>query len=162
MALGFVPWVRNVGRVERQTALQGVSFGVRRGELFGLLGPNGAGKSTILRIIAGLVIADSGTVRVDGIDTRSVPLAVRRKVSLCCTDDRSFYYRLSARRNLEYFGALAGLYGARLRERISEVVAPGRPFGGSRPPVRHLLLGNEAAAGNRARLARRSGVADPR
>ena len=122
VALGFVPWVRNVGRVERQTALQGVSFGVRRGELFGLLGPNGAGKSTILRIIAGLVIADSGIVRVDGIDTRAVPLAVRRKVSLCCTDDRSFYYRLSARRNLEYFGALAGLYGARLRERISEVV----------------------------------------
>ena len=122
VTLGFVPWLRNAGRVQRQTALEGVSFGVRRGELFGLLGPNGAGKSTILRIIAGLVIADSGAVRVDGIDTRSAPLAVRRKVSLCCTDDRSFYYRLSARRNLEYFGALAGLYGARLRERISEVV----------------------------------------
>ncbi len=122
VTLGFVPWVRNVGRVERQTALESVSFGVRRGELFGILGPNGAGKSTILRIIAGLVVADSGSVRVDGIDTRSAPLAVRRKVGFCCTDDRSFYYRLSARRNLEYFGALAGLYGAQLRDRISEVV----------------------------------------
>jgi len=94
---------------------------VRRGELFGLLGANGAGKSTILRLIAGLVIADSGTIRVDGIDVRSAPLAVRRKVALCATDERSFYYRLSGRRNLEYFGALVGLHGQRLRERIAFV-----------------------------------------
>ena len=94
---------------------------MRRGELFGLLGANGAGKSTILRLIAGLVIADSGTIRVDGIDVRSAPLAVRRKVALCATDERSFYYRLSGRRNLEYFGALVGLHGQRLRERIAFV-----------------------------------------
>jgi len=94
---------------------------VRRGELFGLLGANGAGKSTILRLISGLVIADSGTILVDGIDVRSAPLAVRRKVALCCTDERSFYYRLTGQRNLEYFGALVGLHGQRLRERIAYV-----------------------------------------
>jgi ABC-2 type transport system ATP-binding protein len=121
VALGFIPWARKFGRVERATALGGVSFSVRRGELFGLLGANGAGKSTILRLIAGLVIADSGTIRVDGIDVRSAPLAVRRKVALCATDERSFYYRLSGRRNLEYFGALVGLHGQRLRERIAFV-----------------------------------------
>jgi len=122
VALGFVPWLRNRGRVQRRTALEGISFGVRRGELFGLLGPNGAGKSTILRIVAGLVVADRGSVRVGGADVRSGAPDVRRRVGLCCTDDRSFYYRLSARRNLEYFGAMVGLYGANLRERIDEVV----------------------------------------
>jgi ABC-2 type transport system ATP-binding protein len=120
-ALGIIPWVRNLGRVERRTALDHVSFSVRRGELFGLLGANGAGKSTILRILAGLIVADSGTVRVDGIDARSAPLELRRKVGLCCTDERSFYYRLTGRLNLEYFGALAGLQPARLRERIADV-----------------------------------------
>jgi len=121
-ALGLVPWVRKLGRVDRRVALDGVSFGVRRGELFGILGANGAGKSTILRIVAGLIVPDGGTVRVDGINGRTAPLALRRKVGLCCTDDRSFYYRLSARRNLEYFGTMAGLGGARLRRRIDEVV----------------------------------------
>jgi ABC-2 type transport system ATP-binding protein len=120
--VGLVPWVRHFGRIERRVALDGVSFGVGGGELFGVVGANGAGKSTILRIVAGLVVPDRGTVRVDGIDARATPLAVRRKVALCCTDDRSFYYRLTARRNLEYFGTLAGLAGARLRRRIAEVV----------------------------------------
>ncbi len=121
-AVGLFPWVRNIGRIERRVALDDVSFGVRGGELFGVVGANGAGKSTILRIVAGLVVPDRGTVRVDGIDARTAPLAVRRKVVLCCTDDRSFYYRLTARRNLEYFGTMAGLDGARLRGRIAEVV----------------------------------------
>jgi ABC-2 type transport system ATP-binding protein len=121
-AVGVVPWARKLGRVERRTALESVSFGVRRGELFGLLGTNGAGKSTILRILAGSIVPDQGTVRVGGIDARTAPLMLRRMVGLCCTDERSFYYRLSARRNLEYFGALTGLYGKPLRERIAAVV----------------------------------------
>jgi ABC-2 type transport system ATP-binding protein len=120
-AIGVIPWVRNFGRVERRTALDRVSFGVRRGELFGLLGANGAGKSTILRVLAGQLIPDDGVVRVGGTDAAVTPLELRRKVSLCCTDERSFYYRLTARLNLEYFGALVGLAGARLRERITEV-----------------------------------------
>jgi ABC-2 type transport system ATP-binding protein len=120
-AAGIVPWVRNLGRVERRTALEGVSFGVRRGELFGFLGTNGAGKSTILRVLSGLILPDGGSLRIGGIDALTSPLALRRMVNLCCTDERSFYYRLSARLNLEYFGALAGLGGKQLRERIAEV-----------------------------------------
>jgi ABC-2 type transport system ATP-binding protein len=120
-ATGLIPWARKLGRVERRRVLDGVTFGVRKGELFGLLGTNGAGKSTILRIISGLVSPDGGNVRVGGFDASTSPAAMRRIVGLCCTDDRSFYYRLSARHNLEYFGSLAGLDGARLRERIVEV-----------------------------------------
>jgi ABC-2 type transport system ATP-binding protein len=118
--LGIVPWVRKLGRVGRRRVLDGVSFSVRRGELFGLLGTNGAGKSTILRIVAGLVVPDRGAVRVGGVEAPS-GAALRRVVGLCCTDDRSFYYRLTARHNLEYFGALAGLDGKLLRERIAAV-----------------------------------------
>jgi ABC-2 type transport system ATP-binding protein len=86
--------------VERRRVLDGVSFGVRRGELFGLLGTNGAGKSTILRIVAGLIAPDTGTVRVGGLDASTAALPLRRIVGLCCTHYRSFYYRLSARHNL--------------------------------------------------------------
>ena len=121
-ALGVIPWARNFGRVARRTALDGVCFGVRQGELFGLLGTNGAGKSTILRILSGLIVPDGGTVIVAGIDASSAPVALRRKVGLCNTDERSFYHRITARRNLEYFGALQGLAGAPLRERIVQVM----------------------------------------
>jgi ABC-type multidrug transport system ATPase subunit len=60
-ALGLVPWVRGLGRVERRRVLDGVSFGVRQGELFGLLGTNGAGESSILRLVEGLIAPDTGT-----------------------------------------------------------------------------------------------------
>lgn len=86
--------------------LNGVSFEVAGGEAVALLGANGAGKTTILHAIAGLVQLDSGTIEARG------------NVALCSSADRSFYYRLSLRENLRFFGALAGLQGRELRERV--------------------------------------------
>ncbi len=63
--------VRNlVKRYGRQTAVDGISFEIRRGEIFGLLGPNGAGKTTTLEILEGIRSADSGELLVDDLDIK--------------------------------------------------------------------------------------------
>jgi ABC-2 type transport system ATP-binding protein len=120
---GYYSWVRSLGRRQRRTVVEEVSFAVKRGELFGLLGANGAGKSTVLRMLAGLVLPDAGRIVVCGVDAVAHPLAMRRKLGLCTGEERSFYYRLTARSNLEYFGALAGIRRSALRARVEEVAA---------------------------------------
>jgi ABC-2 type transport system ATP-binding protein len=122
VAHGFGAMLRTLGgqRVPRKQVLFDVSLSVPRGELFGLLGPNGAGKSTLLKLLATLTVPDRGTMTIDGIDVAAEPLEAKRRIALCTSDERSFYFRLTARQNLEFFGALMGLSGAHLRRRIDE------------------------------------------
>jgi len=109
-------------KIPRRQVLFDVNLRVGQGELFGLLGPNGAGKSTLLKLLATLTIADSGRMTIDGIDVQRDPLAAKRRIGLCTSDERSFYFRLSARQNMEFFGALMGLSGKYLRKRIDECI----------------------------------------
>lgn len=120
-AFGYTAWIGSRGAPPRRTVLTGITFSVGRGELFGLLGANGAGKSTLLRMLAGLVAPDRGRIAIDGLDQAVHPLRFRTRLGLCSGDERSFYYRLSARANLAYFGALAGIRRRDLRRRIDEV-----------------------------------------
>ena len=90
-------------------ALAGVSFDVEPGEVVALLGPNGAGKSTLLRILGTTILADSGTVTVAGHDVVEDAASVRRSLGVMIGDERSHYWRLSGRRNLHFFAALAGM-----------------------------------------------------
>jgi ABC-2 type transport system ATP-binding protein len=118
---GYLSWLKNRGNPPRRPVLADIDFTVRRGELFGLLGANGAGKSTILRLLAGLILPDSGEITIDGCDAMAEPLRLRRHIGLCTGEERSFYYRLSARSNLKYFGSLAGLKRGELSERVATV-----------------------------------------
>ncbi|HEY9180573.1 MAG TPA: ATP-binding cassette domain-containing protein [Candidatus Baltobacteraceae bacterium] len=105
----------------RVPVLTGVSFDVRPGEIVGVVGGNGAGKSTLLHAVAGLLSVDSGTISLDG---RILSEArARLAVSLCSSADRSFYYRLTLRANLQFFGALLGLRGRALERRIADALA---------------------------------------
>jgi ABC-2 type transport system ATP-binding protein len=79
---------------------------VRPGEFYALLGPNGAGKTTILRLVAGLLQADAGSIAVFGIDTRTDPLAAKR-VTAWVSDEPMVYDRLTP---LEYLEFVAGLW----------------------------------------------------
>ena len=108
--------------IPRRQVLFDLSLRVERGELFGLLGPNGAGKSTLLKLLATLTVPDRGRMTIDGIDVAAEPLEAKRRIALCASDERSFYFRLTARQNLEFFGALAGLSGKNLRKRIDECI----------------------------------------
>jgi len=99
-------------------ALADVNIDLARGELVTLVGPNGAGKSTLLKIISTLIQPDSGTVFVDGKDVLKNPEDVKARIGYVLADERSFYWRLSCRENLRFFGSLQGLTSKWLEERI--------------------------------------------
>ncbi len=98
-------------------AVDGVSFEARDGEITGLLGANGAGKTTTLRMLYTLMQPDSGRILVDGLDARSEPLAVRRRLGVL-PDARGLYRRLTARENIAYYAALQGLDAGAARAQI--------------------------------------------
>jgi sodium transport system ATP-binding protein len=107
------------GRVQ---AVDGVSFVARDRQITGLLGPNGAGKTTTLRMLYTLMRPDSGRVLVDGIDAAADPTRVRARLGVL-PDARGIYKRLTARENIEYFGALHGLAPAVMAERTARLAA---------------------------------------
>jgi ABC-2 type transport system ATP-binding protein len=94
-----------VKRFGKQTALDGVSLRVRRGEVYGLLGPNGAGKTTLIRSFVGLVAPEKGTVTVLG--RRMPELPVLAHVGYM-TQQAALYPDLSAEENVHFFGAING------------------------------------------------------
>jgi ABC-2 type transport system ATP-binding protein len=121
ITLNALAWIRYRGSVPRRKVLFGVSFEVRSGQLFGLLGPNGAGKTTLLKLLATLCIPDHGQIYINGLDAGRNPILVKQHIGLCTSEERSFYFRLTARANLRFFGTLMGLHGKRLEKRIEEV-----------------------------------------
>jgi len=113
---------KSFGRRREIAAVRDVSFAAHDGAITGLLGPNGAGKTTLLRMIATLVLPDSGTARVDGLDVVADRYAVRARIGVL-SDARGLYLRLTARENVRYFGALHGLGGDALEQRIDALFA---------------------------------------
>ena len=103
-------------------ALDGVSFDVREGEVFGLLGPNGAGKTTLLSIVSCLTEPDGGEVRLLGRRLTESDREVRRLIGVV-PQELAVYGELTARENLHFFGELYGLSGLRLRLRVDAVLA---------------------------------------
>ena len=102
---------------DKKPVLTNVDLTVRRGSVMGLLGPNGAGKTTLIAILTGIINKDSGTITVDGMDMDRELHAIQAKCSYV-PQSFAFYPRLTARENLEYFGALWGLKGKKLKERM--------------------------------------------
>jgi len=100
------------------TAVDHVSFTIRRGEMFGLLGPNGAGKTTTFRMLCGLLPPTHGTLRVAGVDLRSARAAARQQLGYVA-QKFALYGDLSVVENLDFFASAYGLRGARRRERIA-------------------------------------------
>lgn len=99
-------------------AVDGVSFQVRAGEIFGLLGPNGAGKTTTIRMLATLLEPTAGRALICGHDVRREPVAVRAKLGVVLAGERSLYWKLSGRENLEYFAALYHVPRAEAKARV--------------------------------------------
>jgi pyoluteorin transport system ATP-binding protein len=104
------------------TAVNHVSFKVRRGEMFGLLGPNGAGKTTTFRMLCGLLPPTHGTLRVAGINLHTARAAARQKLGYVA-QKFALYGDLSVAENLEFFASAYGLRGAQRRERIAWALA---------------------------------------
>jgi len=102
-------------------AIDGLSFSVRRGSIFGLLGPNGAGKTTTLRVLTTLLRPTSGTVSVEGFDPVKNPLDVRRRISVVIQESAADLF-LSVADNLATFGRFHGLSRATIRARAASVI----------------------------------------
>jgi len=98
-----------------QKALDGVSFSVNSGEIFGLLGPNGAGKSTLMKIITGFVHPDEGSIRINGVLLEGNTLEIRRQIGYL-PENNPLYTDLYVTEYLEY---VAGIY--HLKSRKSQV-----------------------------------------
>ena len=103
------------------TAVSEVSLRIDQGEMFGLLGPNGAGKTTLTKMLCTLILPTSGQATVAGYALTQAE-QIRAAVGLVVTDERSFYWRLSAYHNLRFFAALHGLYGQLAEQRIQQLL----------------------------------------
>jgi len=104
-----------------RTALNGVSFDVREGEIFALLGPNGSGKTTLFRILSTLMLPTGGKATIAGFDAARQPDEVRGRIGVVFQAS-SADIKLTAAENLWHQGHLYGLHGAALRERIREML----------------------------------------
>ena len=103
-------------------AVKGVSFDINKGEIFGLLGPNGAGKTTVIKMIMGLLKPTDGIVLVNGVDTDKEQIKALSQIGSVLAGDRSVYWKLTARENLEYFGNLYGLSTKEAKRRTEEIL----------------------------------------
>jgi len=120
-AKGIARWLSASPIQHEIRVLDGVDLKVHRGEVFALLGPNGAGKTTLLKVLATLLRPDAGSVRIAGFDVVAEERKVREKIGWVYSDERSFYWRLSGRENLRFFGRLWNLTGKALDRRIGDL-----------------------------------------
>lgn len=102
-------------------AVQGISFSIARGEIFGLLGPNGAGKTTTIAMLAGLTAPTGGRILFDGQDLGKNLGAAKARIGYV-PQDLALYPTLSGRDNLNFFGRIYGLTGKTLRSRVDTVL----------------------------------------
>src|SRR5438128_11026739 len=115
-----MPWHTGTA-TKTVVAVDNVSLTVRRGEIFGVLGANGSGKSTLIRVISTLLLPDSGSVEVFGLDVVRAELRVKRLINRVSVD-AAFFKKLSPMENLIYAGRLYGLGSVETQRRGLEVL----------------------------------------
>ncbi|MDD5557357.1 MAG: ABC transporter ATP-binding protein [bacterium] len=134
-------------RFDAVPAVDGISFTVRRGELFGFLGPNGAGKTTTINLLTGLARPDAGTIGINGVDCSTDPKAAQHLIGVV-PDESNLYPELTGFENLCFCGALYGMRKNERRARAGELLgvfgladAADRKFAGySRGMKRRLAI----------------------
>lgn len=120
-------------------ALDGVSFNVRRGSICGLLGPNGAGKTTLLRIVNSILKADSGSVKIDGLEAS---LATTRYFGYM-PEERGLYDKMRVEDQILFFGKLKGGKEKRLREVMNDYLELFNLKSDRRRRIKELSKGNQ-------------------
>ncbi|MGE5672625.1 MAG: ABC transporter ATP-binding protein [Mycobacterium leprae] len=134
-------WQRKPRR--KVTAVDRVSFAVKRGEIYGILGPNGSGKSTLIRLIATLLVLDGGKIAVFGQDVAENQMAVRRLINRVSVD-AAFFKKLSPMENLNYAARLYGLDMRQAREQAGQIMERMElPRAKWRSPLENLSRGQQ-------------------
>jgi ABC-2 type transport system ATP-binding protein len=110
-----------IKRYDRNIAVDNINLKIEEGEIFGLLGPNGAGKSTTINMLCGLIDPTGGEIIIDGFKIHKKNTEYKRKLGLV-PQQIALYENLCAEENIQFFGKLAGLKGALLKERVTEAL----------------------------------------
>lgn len=118
-----------------KTAVDGISFQVEGGEIYGLLGPNGAGKTTTLSMLSGLLAPDAGRITFEGVDLAADPVRCKMRLGVV-PQDVALYEELSALENVRFWGSLYGLSGKALKAAAERALAQVGLSGRSRDVVR--------------------------
>jgi len=103
-------------------ALSAVTFRIKSGEILAVVGPNGAGKTTLLRILADLLEPDRGWVKLCGHKLNGRGHCLRNKIGYVSSDERSFFWRLTGKQNLQFFARLYGIPGLEARRTITAML----------------------------------------
>jgi ABC-2 type transport system ATP-binding protein len=122
------------------TAVNGVTFTVGRGEIFGFLGPNGAGKTTTMRMLMGLIPPTSGSATVLGFDVIEQTVQIRRRIGYM-SQRFSLYNDLTVEENLNFFGGAYDVRGQRLKARKADILAMAGLEGRERELAKNLSGG---------------------
>lgn len=110
-------------RLKTVTAVDGISFSIQKGEIFGLLGPNGAGKTTTIKMMSTLLVPTSGSIKIHGLDVVNEAKQIRKFINVVYGGDRGLYLRLTGYENLRYFANLYGLDRRLVEERVRNALA---------------------------------------
>ncbi len=119
--------IKTYGKKKEVTALHGVSFDVKQGELFGIIGPDGAGKTSLFRILTTLLLADEGTATVDGFDVVKDYKAIRKRVGYM-PGRFSLYQDLTVKENLEFFATVFNTTIDENYDLVKEIYSQIEPF----------------------------------
>jgi ABC-2 type transport system ATP-binding protein len=111
------------GKKKLTKALNGISLDIKEGEIFGLLGPNGAGKTTLIKVLTTLILPTEGTASIHDLNVVRDEWKIRNIIGLIHSDERSFFWRLTGRQNLEFFAAILKIPRRSAKSRIDEVIA---------------------------------------
>src|SRR2546430_7699383 len=110
-------------RTGETCALENLSLSIPAGKVLVLLGPNGSGKTTTLKLISTMLLPDAGRVLLEGASTLKETDSVRRHVGFAVSTERSFFPRLSARENLDFFATLDDVQRSERAQQVDEVLA---------------------------------------
>jgi ABC-2 type transport system ATP-binding protein len=139
-----LPWQRGkaAGSGARRV-VDGVSFDIRRGEIFGVIGANGSGKSTLIRMISTLLLPDGGDIRIFGLDVVRDAMRVRALINRVSADP-SFFRNMTAAENLLFFGRVYGVSPKEIRERLPDILRRlGFEWEKALEPMSHLSRGQQ-------------------
>ncbi|MCG2726745.1 MAG: ABC transporter ATP-binding protein [Elusimicrobia bacterium] len=104
----------NFKKTDNIKALDNISFDVDESSLIGILGENGAGKTTLLRLLSGLLMPNSGKISIFGINN----LEIKKRTGILLNQERSFYWRLTAKENIHFFASMHGIDKKTVQERV--------------------------------------------
>ena len=108
---------------KKVVAVDAIDFSVPRGEIFGVLGPNGAGKTTSIKMLCTLITPTSGDAYINGLSIAKDQQKVRENLGVMLTGERTLYWKLTGRENLEYFAALYHIDSTYAKKRIRDLLS---------------------------------------